>query len=969
LLSLSDFIDQRFWSLIGVPFPQLPSDNPLQQQRQQQQQRGETKEDDRMDLTMENGNGNGNGHGIGSAAPAAVAPANATNAPPGFDAYSDLHVAYDLLLSDGRQQLKVVLSPTLAVHVEKGGIQQYGLIEVTEAGVRYDETVVAGPGIYVVKGMNILATRSNDLILADPAAPLSFPQWAAASDAVNKPLIGGPRSYYLSLYNDDTIYFAEENYPREGEGEKIAREQTELLRGGNRAAAAAGRAQPMHIDFAESKEEAAPRRGRKPLLRAPSQPIRTQDGRLEEPRVLTKQDIVSIKKLLVDGSSANQGDKSILCRVFAKSRILNFGRKSTLSRADQLRAPFSFELLVGDESEEQMKVVLWNTLVGAYFDRVHIGQIISLRGFRLKQARSDAQYELVLNPYNPIGTIRILQEQDAVEQSVGEGLPAVTMTISTVAVIRSMPDESYFDTAGVVTFVSPMLREWSVQKKQFYQFRWVTLVDESCTDALAVKIYTNSQQTQLEAVQVADVLYLSNLTLHSTNASTGANPLSRSVVATSTNYTQLLDQAAQVNTQHPYLLGLHRWASTVDHGELAMYRSLYGWSFDFEQYKQRFGDQITPMHEVDNLRQALRFQQTRSLLLQGFVTEVILHPAGLRSISQGTMDKEAYDEAMGRIYPQGEGSEAPTVAAGSASAPAAPAASAPSSSPSRGRAASAAPPSSGKKRGRKSRAEMAAELAAEASPELSQGTTISTRLRRSTRTDTLATEHDLQQSMSQPTAKRGRSKGTAAAAAVSSSQPTRSTSRGRKSSRSTSRKGGKGSRKAKRGRRSASAAAAAEETKEQEEEVQVGRATRRGGKVVKIVKKRKASRSATPAAPAAEKASEPATAAASAPSAEAAMTSVLSRSVPSGILPPAPPSSPSTLATITLRSLNGESAVQVDLTDPIQGWVKYEKTKGNVAEKCDTPHQAPRVSREETVRSCVCLERRSLMLSFCFVRF
>jgi hypothetical protein len=130
-----------------------------------------------------------------------------------------------------------------------------------------------------------------------------------------------------------------------------------------------------------------------------------------------------------------------VCRVFAKSRILNFGRKSAL-RSEMLRAPFSFELLVGDESNEQIKVVLWNTLVGTYFHRVHIGQLVAIRGFRLKHARIDNQFELALNPYNPIGSIRVLEGVYSVEQSVGELIPPITMTVSTIAIIKTMPDES-----------------------------------------------------------------------------------------------------------------------------------------------------------------------------------------------------------------------------------------------------------------------------------------------------------------------------------------------------------------------------------------------------------------------------------------------------------------------------------------------------------------------------------------------
>lgn len=88
-----------------------------------------------------------------------------TNAPIGFDTYSDLHVAYDLILSDGHSQLKCVLSPQLSIHLEKGGILPLGIIQVTQATIRFDETILQANGIFVIKQINIIEEKMNDIIL------------------------------------------------------------------------------------------------------------------------------------------------------------------------------------------------------------------------------------------------------------------------------------------------------------------------------------------------------------------------------------------------------------------------------------------------------------------------------------------------------------------------------------------------------------------------------------------------------------------------------------------------------------------------------------------------------------------------------------------------------------------------------------------------------------------------------------
>jgi len=217
-----------------------------------------------------------------------------------------------------------------------------------------------------------------------------------------------------------------------------------------------------------------------------------------------------------------------------------------VSRSDLLRSPFNFELLLGDSSGEQIKVVLWNTLVGAYFHRLHVGQVVAVRGFRLKQARADQQFELALNPYNPIGSVRVFSDADSaagLAPSIWERVPPIVMTVSTVAQVATMPDESVFDLAGVVTYAGPMRREFAPAKKQsvpsplaqflagadamllvkiaiilivraslsfalavspsladfrFFQYRWLLVVDPSCTDAVPVKLFTNSHQEDVE---------------------------------------------------------------------------------------------------------------------------------------------------------------------------------------------------------------------------------------------------------------------------------------------------------------------------------------------------------------------------------------------------------------------------------------------------------------------------------------
>ena len=470
-----------------------------------------------------------------------------------------------------------------------------------------------------------------------------------------------------------------------------------------------------------------------------------------------------------------------------------------------------------------------------------------------------------------------------------------------------------------------MVREWSQPKRQFYQYRWLTLVDQSCTQALAVKLYTNSQQAQLEEIRVATVVYLSNLTIQTTNSPTASMPSARSIVAKSTNYTQILDQPAQEQTQHPYLLALIKWSQEVNHGEFAFYPSLYIWSFDFEHYKSLFSSTITPIRELPLLQHTLRYQQLKGTLIQGFLLDLIIHPAGLRPISDGVMDENDYADAWKRLYPETLEIPQPMV-------------------------------------------DVTPSQSQVTDMDLSQSS-IGSRLRlRGTRSQAQSREEEsVPASQSSTTSRRGRSRATSAAdknhvatrtrSSSTSASPSKSKTNVKgKRSRSTTRASSKTTKKQStsgRNRRGRSASVASSPSVSPTRE---GRRITRSGRGrtvepsvsptgrVTIVRKRKATRS-----PVDEAASSEQIPASASPS----LSAPIAVPVPSAAPTPTPiphPSLPSVLATLILRDLNGESVIELELHDPIVAHANFEAAKGNLAQECQTPKEAARVRQQNQKR-------------------
>jgi hypothetical protein len=210
----------------------------------------------------------------------------------------------------------------------------------------------------LIRSDKLLCLLSPLLLLnsqADPSGALSYPSWVDASAQQSKPLIGGPRAYYLSLFNDDTVLFDESSATAAvGEAERIHLEQKRLL-----ATLEGGEQKEPHVAAASASASKRKTAGAGAVLSSSAggaQPMMLlQDDVLVEPSYLHHGNTVSLRKLLSEGPGYQAGDLSVLARVFAKSRVFNFGRKTVGVRPDLLRAPFSFELLVGDASGEQIK--------------------------------------------------------------------------------------------------------------------------------------------------------------------------------------------------------------------------------------------------------------------------------------------------------------------------------------------------------------------------------------------------------------------------------------------------------------------------------------------------------------------------------------------------------------------------------------------------------------------------------------
>ena len=484
---------------------------------------------------------------------------------------------YDAVLSDGSVRSKVLLSPSLTPLVEQGGLLPGTVVTCYDSCVRYDETVIGGAGFVLVRALKIRRRESEEEQRAAAAADVRWGSAEGSRERQPRPLISS-RSYYLSLWNDGSLEWEPEAAPPAQPEEEKAEGQ-----GGEEAQAVSVSGFHIH-DHQES--------------------------------------LITIIGAV---SGDYTGSQTLIARVVSKSRVVHFGKVSSSAAA-----PFFFELLLLDATGT-VKASVWNSLVSVYYRQLQVGQVVALSGFRLRGRQDKEEVELSINPYNPTGSIAVVQQSEW--EVLEPPLPPVPFTLTGVEAARFVADGQHVDLCGVCVWCGPMQREYSRAHHQFYCHRFLLLADDGGSNsAVAVKLYANSQDAAVAALQTGDVLLITNAQTVTTRELSSSRD-QRSVYAQSTQFSQLFRQQQLDSLDDDELRDRGRelaaWRDLVD-WQHADWRSLWQWGVGMEPLLSKQPDaplSICPVHELAAIAASLRFIQIRSLVVQGIITAINLLPA------------------------------------------------------------------------------------------------------------------------------------------------------------------------------------------------------------------------------------------------------------------------------------------------------------------------------------------------------
>uniref|UniRef100_A0AAV2JD86 RPA1 related single stranded DNA binding protein n=1 Tax=Knipowitschia caucasica TaxID=637954 RepID=A0AAV2JD86_KNICA len=192
----------------------------------------------------------------------------------------------------------------------------------------------------------------------------------------------------------------------------------------------------------------------------------------------------------------------LLVKIIQKSRVRYYGKYGL-----KVDYPYQAYFEVADQSGT-MSLVLWNDLCPEFYQRLHVGTVLYLQNYALKQSYQNRtrphmdhyrvkafnSVEICLNPHNPVSHITIISPKSVLSQW---GLPEVSFQFTTRSALNQLSNNSVCDIIGLVTFVGRVERVRSKTKKglpeKFWTYRWIHAVDGTSDCPFIIEMFSTSQ--------------------------------------------------------------------------------------------------------------------------------------------------------------------------------------------------------------------------------------------------------------------------------------------------------------------------------------------------------------------------------------------------------------------------------------------------------------------------------------------
>ncbi|KAM4714917.1 RPA-related protein RADX isoform 2-T2 [Anableps anableps] len=202
----------------------------------------------------------------------------------------------------------------------------------------------------------------------------------------------------------------------------------------------------------------------------------------------------------------------LIVRIINKSHLMYYGRTDR-----NCECPYKAVLQVCDRTGS-VCVVLWNSVCVSWYRRLKLGDIISLRRYRVKQhyqAEVD-DIEISVNSRNPAAQICVVPESSVSPDSVP---PAPSYAFYNSKELLDRRQGNLCDVIGLLTFAgrSERVRSKEGRGAGLLEYRWLRLEDGSSDEPIMVKLFSTSQpetHLKLHPLSVVVCTRLRSVTSH-----------------------------------------------------------------------------------------------------------------------------------------------------------------------------------------------------------------------------------------------------------------------------------------------------------------------------------------------------------------------------------------------------------------------------------------------------------------------
>ncbi|XP_058845546.1 RPA-related protein RADX-like isoform X1 [Acipenser ruthenus] len=336
----------------------------------------------------------------------------------------------------------------------------------------------------------------------------------------------------------------------------------------------------------------------------------------------------------------------VLVRVMYKSRLRFFGKPD-----GRIDIPYQAYFEVAD-CTGLMSMVLWNGMCPEWYQKLHVGTVILVENYAMKQAFGSRTQptpadpsmtvlrstEISVNTLAPAGKITIIP-QEAVKPEWK--LPDITYKFVTRCQLDNLSPGDTCDVIGLVTFVGRCER---IKKKdeaeRYWTYRWVHIVDDTTEQPFILEIFASSQPEAFSNIYPMSYLVCTQMRVVGEARGHTMNYL------TSSNESQVYCAGyhrGQPYVSHPRVKSFIKWTKTLSE-EALLRKTVIGGYYRFPHSPDTFtpssddseAPSLTSTSELQQEMEELHYREHRCLAVQGFIAAVryVAWPAA-RGASRG----------------------------------------------------------------------------------------------------------------------------------------------------------------------------------------------------------------------------------------------------------------------------------------------------------------------------------------------